>query len=211
MNESVLYNFCMKKMMKSFGRRLFLTALLVGSLSRMGMAAEPTAFELIKLGNDYVGKDARDKVVQIRSEKSVGTLTPTIWFVVYYDSDASFKSTEVKFGAGKKLEVKRPWRMLEYVKADKIFKPEKLKVDSDAAIKTATADPLLKNLTLKATQVWLDSNMKIDLSVDAPIWKVRIWAAKLKNPNENTDVGEVFISAEDGKVLKTDLHIDRVD
>jgi hypothetical protein len=197
--------------MKGAGHKYFLTALLVCGLVRIATAAEPTAFELIRLGNDYVGKDARDKVVQIRSEKSIGTLTPTIWFVVYYDPDASFKSTEVKFGAGKKLDVNRPWRMLEYAKADKVFDKAKLKVDSDAAIKTATAEPLLKNLNIKATQLWLDSNLKLDLSVEAPVWKVRLWAAKLKNPNDNADIGDVYISAADGKVVKSDLHIDRVD
>jgi hypothetical protein len=131
--------------------------------------------------------------------------------VVYYDADASFTATEVKFEAGKKTDVKRPWRMLEYVKADKVFDKAKLKVDSDAAIKTATSESLLKNLTLKATQLSLDSDLKFDLSVEAPVWKVRIYAAKLKNPNENTDVGDVYISAADGKVIKSDLHINRVD
>ena len=120
-------------------RKFFLAAFIACGLARIAVAGEPTAFELIKLGNDYVGKDARDKVVQIRSEKSIGSLTPTIWFVVYYDVDASFKATEVKFEAGKKAAVKRPWRMLEYVKADKVFDKAKLKVDSDAAIKIAAA------------------------------------------------------------------------
>jgi hypothetical protein len=48
-------------------------------------AAEPTAFELIKEGNRYIGEQAKDRVVQMRSEKSVASLNPTIWFVVYYD------------------------------------------------------------------------------------------------------------------------------
>jgi hypothetical protein len=201
----------MKSMKTVISRKFFLATFIACSLVRLAVAGEPTALELIKLGNDYVGKDARDKVVQIRSEKSIGSLTPTIWFVVYYDADASFKSTEVKFGAGKKLDVKRPWRMLEYVKAEKVFDKAKLKVDSDVAINTATAEPLLKNLNLKATQLWLDSDLKLDLSVDAPVWKVRLWAAKLKHPNDNTDIGDVYISALDGKVVKSDLHIDRVD
>lgn len=198
-------------MKSAISRKFFLVAFIVCSLTPVAEAGEPTAFQLIKLGNDYVGKDARDKVVQIRSEKSIGSLTPTIWFVVYYDADASLKATEVKFEAGKKADVKRPLRVLEFVKADKVFDKAKLKVDSDAAIKTAAAEPLLKNLTLKATQLWLDSNMKFDLSVEAPVWKVRLYAAKLKNPNDNADVGDVYISAVDGKVLKSDLHINRVD
>ncbi len=193
-------------------RKLLCIALALTGMTGLAAAAdEPTALQLVKDANEYVGKDAKDKVVQIRSEKSVGTLTPNIWYVVFYDTDATFKSTEVKFGAGKKLDVKRPWRMLEYVKADKVFDKSKLKVDSDDAIKTATAEPLLKNLTIKATQLWLDSTMKPDLSVEGPVWRVRLWAAKLRNPNDQADIGDVYISALDGKVVKTDLHINRVD
>jgi len=191
-------------------RKLFLTALLAGIPGCLASAGEPTALQLIKEANEYVGKDARDKVVQIRSDKSVGTLTPVIWYVVLYDPDATFKAVEVKFAAGKKSDVKRPFRMLEYVKADKIIDVAKIKTDSNAAIKAATAEPLLKNLSVKATQLWLDRGMKLDLSVDSPVWRVRLWAGKLKNLNEEVDIGEVFVSAEDGKVLKTDLHIDRV-
>ena len=150
-------------------------------------------------------------MVQIRSDKSLGSLTPNIWYIVYFDPDARMKATEVKFGAGKKMDVQRPFRVFERMKADKVFDKTKLKIDSDDAIKTATADPLLKGLNLKATQLWLDSNYKSDLSVTAPVWKVRLWAAKLHRPNEDADIGEVFINAEDGKVVKSDLHIDRID
>ena len=111
--------------------KFHVSALLICALSRIAFAAEPTALSLIKEGNDYVGKDSRDKVVQIRSEKSIGSLTPNIWFVVYYDPDATFKATEVKFGAGKKMDVKRPFRALEILNADKVFDQKKLKTDSD--------------------------------------------------------------------------------
>ena len=192
------------------GKLLFATMLICG-ISRLAQAADPTALELIKEGNRYVGEEAKDKVVQIRSEKSVNSLTPEIWYVVYYDPDARMKATEVKFGAGKKLDVQRPFRLFERMKADKIFDLAKLKVDSDEVIKTAVAEPLLKNLTMKATQLWLDSNLKADLSVTGPIWRVRLWAAKLRHPDDMADVGEVFISAETGKVVRSDLHINRVD
>jgi hypothetical protein len=185
--------------------KLYFSALLICALGRIAFAAEPTALSLIKEGNDYVGKDSKDRVVQIRSEKSIGSLTPNIWFVVYYDPDATFKATEVKFGAGKKMDVKRPIRALEILNADKVLDLKKLKTDSDAAIKTATSEPLLKNLTLRATQLWLDD------SDAGPVWKIRLWAAKLKNPGDDADVGDVYISAETGKETKIDLHIERVD
>jgi hypothetical protein len=192
-------------------KTLRLAALAMALLCQAAFAAEPTAFELIKAGNDYVGKDSRDKVVQIRSEKSIGSLFPTIWWVVYYDADATFKSTEVKFGAGQKLAVSRPLRMIEYIKAENIFDPKKLHTDSNKAIQIASAQPLLKNITLRATQLSLNSRFKFDPSLESPVWKVRLWAARLKNPNDDTSIGDVYISAADGTVLKVDLHIDRVD
>jgi hypothetical protein len=193
------------------GKTLFFTSLLVCGFGRQAMAGEPTALELIKEANHYVGDEVKDKVVQIRSEKSVGTLTPNIWYVVFYDPDARMKATEVKFGAGRKLDVQRPFRLLERMKPEQIFDLSKLKVDSDDAIKTAVAEPLLKNLSIKATQLWLEPKLESDQNVTGAVWRVRLWAAKLRHPNDMADIGEVFVSAETGKVVHTDLHINRVD
>jgi hypothetical protein len=176
------------------------------AIAQVALAADPTAFELIKLGDQYVGAQSQDKVVQIRSEKSVGTLVPNIWYVVYYDPDATLKAVEVKFGAGQKMDVSHPLRLLEPVTGDdRMLDNAKLKVDSDKALKIAVSEPLLKNLTLKASQLWLQHG---DLG---PEWKIKLWAAKLNNPNDDADVGVVFISATDGSVIKTDLHPNSVD
>ena len=182
---------------------LFLTLPLAASAA----TKELTAFELIKEGNRYVGEHVRDKVVQIRSEKSVGGLTPTIWYVVYYDTTASLKAMEVKFGAGKMLDVKRPFRLLEPAHGgDLPMDRAKLKVDSNTAIATALKEPLLEKLTITAT------SLKCDRQRDGTIvWRVRLWASKLRNPNKDVDIGDVYINAEDGKVTRTDVHINRVD
>lgn len=173
----------------------------------IGRAEDVTALSLIKEGNRYVGEQAQNRIVQIRSEKSIGGLHPSIWWVVYYDPTASLKAVEVKFGAGKMIDVKRPFRLLEPISgADQPMDRDKLKIDSDKAIKTATAEPLLEKLTIKATQ------LKLERSKDyGPVWKVKLWAAKLSNPNKNVDIGEVIITADEGKVVKSDLHINRVD
>jgi hypothetical protein len=192
-------------------RNLFIAVVLACGMSRLAVAGEATALSLIKDANEYVGKEARDKVVELRSEKSINTLTPNIWYVVFFDPDATFKASEVKFEAGRKKEMKRPMRMLEYAKADKVMDREKIKVDSDEAIKTAITEPLLKNLTLKATQLWLNVNLNKDLTVTGPIWKVRLFAARLRNPNENVDIGDVYVDAQTGKIVRSDLHISRVD
>lgn len=193
--------------MTSTAPRFIRACLITLLLSSVGaLAGEMTAFELIKEGNRYVGEQCKDKVVQIRSEKSIGSLTPSIWYVVYYDSDATFKASEVKFGAGKKMKVSRPARVIELAGRDKeVLDKSKFKVDSDEAIKTAAAEPLLKPLTLKAAQLWLQH------SAEGPVWKIRLWAAKLQKPNAMADIGDVYVSTETAKVVRSNLHINSVD
>jgi hypothetical protein len=177
-------------------------------------AAQPTAFELITKGNRYVGEQSKDKIVQLRSEKSVGSLTPSVWFVVYYDPTATLKAVEVKFGAGEMISVKRPLRLLEPVTGgDTPLDRSKLKVDSDEAVKVALKQPLLENLKPTATQLKLERAREGVLAEGngEAVWKVKLWAAKLRNPNRDADIGEVWLSAFDGKVVKNDLHINRVD
>jgi len=190
-------------------------ALLGGVLVSTVYAADPTAFDLIKEANRYVGEQAKDKVVQIRSEKSVGTLTPNVWYVVLYDPTASLKAQEVKFGAGKMLSVKRPFRLLEPVTGgDLPLDRSKLKIDSDKAISIALAEPMLKDIKATATQLKLERVGEGVLGQNGPgegVWKVRLWAAKLRQPTKDADIGEVWVSALDGKVMKDDLHLNRMD
>jgi uncharacterized membrane protein YkoI len=168
-------------------------------------AAEMTAFQLAKEGDRYVGEQSKGKVVQIHSEKSVGGLVPTVWYVTYFDPDTTFKTVQVKFGAGRKLDQKRPWRMIEQVRGEKVLPADKLKIDSDRAIKIATAEPLLERLKLTATK------LELKLRDGEPVWEVEIWAQKLRNPSKDASLGSVFLNATDGKVTKVDLHINRVD
>jgi hypothetical protein len=171
-------------------------------------ARDWTGLELAREGNRYVGEQARDKVLEIHSDKSIGGLSPSIWHVVYYDSTATFKATEVKFGAGQMMDVKRPMKLLQPLAGSDVpFAPDQLKVDSDKALKTALKEPLLEKLSIKAAAFTL-GRVK---GIGDPVWKIKLWAAKLHHPDEDTSVGEVQISATDGKVLKSDLQIDRVD
>lgn len=186
--------------------KLLLAALLFCGLCQASRAEDRTAFSLIKDANDYVGKDTRDQIIGFRSEKSVAGLSPNIWYVVYFDKDATFKTTEVKFGAGQKLDVNHPVRQpFAYINDKNVLDLKRLKVDSDQAIKAAIAQPLLEKLTVRATQLWLE-NMD-----GTPTWRVRLWAQKLRHPDSDANIGDVYISADDGKVTKVDLHIDRVD
>jgi hypothetical protein len=187
-------------------------AMLFGALAQ---AADLTAFDLIKEANRYVGEQAKDKVVQVVSEKSRGSMTPNVWVVTLYDPTAKLKATDVKFGAGKMLGVTRPMRLLEPVtRGDAPLEREKLKIDSDEAIKTALKEPLLDNLKVVATKLNLVRVGEGVLGVSGPgqaVWKVRLYALKLRDTTRDADIGEVWVSAFDGKVLKTDLHLNRVD
>src|SRR5437667_8314273 len=203
------------KTMKSPSPKLLLAILAAFGFGLAARGAEATAFELAKEGNRYVGEQSKDKIVQIRSEKSVGGLIPNIWYVVFYDPTATLKAVEVKFGAGKMLDVKRPMRLLEPVTGgDAPLDKAKLKIDSDKVIKTALKEPLLQNVKVTATQLRLERVGEGVLGQSGPgepIWKVKLWAARLRDSRRDADIGEVWISASDGKVLKSDLHINRVD
>jgi len=178
-------------------------------------AEEMTAFKLVKEGNRYVGQDSKDRIVQIRSAKSIGGVTPNVWWIVYYDPDATLKAMEVKFVGGKKESVKRPLRLLEPVTGGDVeLNKEKLKVDSDQAIKAASKEQALQNIKLTATELRLQRASEGLLGVvqnGEPVWIVKLWASKVPQLGRDTDIGEVFVDAADGKIVKTDLHLDRLD
>ena len=177
--------------------------------------AELTGFSLAKEGNRYVGEQAKDKVVQIRTEKSLNSLTPNIWYIVYYEPDATLKATEVKFAGDKMQKVSRPLRLLEPVSGDdEVLDRKKLKVDSDVAIKTALKEPPLKDLKVVATELKLERVGQGVLGIGGPgepVWKVKLWAARPGQSYKTADVGEVWISTAEGKVVKSDLHPDSLD
>lgn len=170
------------------------------------MARDTTAFELMKSGNQYVGIQSKDKVVQIRSEKSIATMTPNVWHVDYYDPSTGSKYLEVTFSAGQETDISHPWHPFQrsYHESD-VLDRSKLRVDSDAALRTATSQGILKHLTLKASQMTLDHG---DLG---PVWKIRLWAAKLNSPDKEVDIGVITLTASDGSVVRSDLHPERVD
>ena len=201
----------MKNVPHSAVSRMALAAFALGIVANL-KGAELTAFELIRQGNEYVSKDAQNKVIQVRSERSVGGLTPAEWYVIYYDPDATFKATEVKFGAGKKMSVKRPTRLWDRIDGtDGPLDRERMKIDSDRALQIALKQPLLEKLTVKATRLVLDRAGDAGMGDKSlPAWRVDLWAAKLSNPDRMTHIGHIILSANDGKVLVTDLNINRV-
>lgn len=188
-------------------RCCLIPALVLGFALAHVAQAEPTALALAKKGNDYVGVQCKDKIVEIRSEKSIGSLTPNLWHVLYFDPDSQpFRCVEVKFGSGQEMDVSHPFRPFQLPGNDpEILDKAKLKVDSDRALNIAAGQPLLKPLTLKAAKLTLT------LGDFGPVWKVQLWAAKLRDPGREAGVGTVTLSATDGLVIKSDLHPGKAD
>ena len=166
----------------------------------------PTALSLVKNGDDYVGAQCRDKVLEVYSDKSVATMEPNVWYVVYYDPSVFSKSVEVKFGAGQEMEVSHPMRpFMMPAREGAVVDQDRLKVDSDRALQIATSQPILHGLTLRASKMTLES------SDDGPIWKVELFAAKVGDPTREASVGYVTMTADDGTIVKADLHPSSVD
>jgi hypothetical protein len=184
----------------------FLLGLFLSSLCLFAAEKDATAFDLMKEGNRYVGEQAKDRVVQVRSERSVGSLSPKVWYVVYNDPTAKMKAVEVKFAAGKMIDVKRPFRLVERI-SDKTqpMDKDKLKIDSNKAIEKALKEPILEDVKVKSVEATLQN------STAGPVWKLRLWAEKLARTTETANLGTVLITADDGKVIETDIHLDRLD
>ena len=189
-------------------KRLIATiATVLTSVTLLAADPDPTAFDLIKEGNRYVGEQAKDRVVQLRSERSIGSLNPKVWYVVYHDPTARMKAVEVKFAAGKMIDVKRPFRLVERI-SDKTqpMDKEKLKIDSNKAIEIALKEPILEDITVKSVEASLQNDGAI-----APVWKLRLWAERLSGAQETAGIGHLMITADEGKVIENEVNLKRLD
>jgi hypothetical protein len=179
---------------------VILGAVLGLATTRLALA-DPTALELIKNGDNYVGEPCRDRVLEVYSEKSIASLEPNVWHVVYYDPSVFSRSVDVKFGAGQEMDVSHPMRpFMLPARPQDILDQSKLKVDSDRAVSIATQQPLLNGLTLRSSRLTLQN------TDDGVVWKVELYAAKVADPTKTTGIGCVTVSAYDGSLIKSDLH-----
>lgn len=163
--------------------------------------AENTALDLSKKGNDYVGMQSRDKIVEIYSDKSVASLEPNIWHVAYFDPSVFSRTVEVKFEAGQETQIAHPMHPFTLpAKPDQILDLSKITVDSDRAVSIAASQPLLKGLNLRYSKLTLQKGDS------GPEWKVELWSAKVSDPSRDADVGTIHISATDGSIVQSNLH-----
>lgn len=164
------------------------------------VSAQPTAMNLAKAGNQYVGIQSKDKLLRIYSDKSTGGLAPLVWHVVYFDPDAVSKSIQVRFASGHETDVATAFPMFHLpAKPTDVLDLPKIVVDSDQALSVAESQPALQGLTPSS------SALTLEFGDAGPVWKVDLWAAKKKDPSKEAKLGTVTISATDSSTLKADL------
>jgi hypothetical protein len=197
----------MNRFKRACGVCLFAAGAWLG-LNSVSLAGEPTAFTLVREGNRHVGDDVKDRVVCIRSEKSVGSLTPSVWSVFFLDPASAGKVTEVKFAGGSLVEVAHRSGVLGISglsKKPRALPMERLKLDSDRALDRAVSEPVFKNIKLT------NAELQLLYKDEVPVWKVTLWASKVRKPESTSKVGDLLVNAETGTVTLMDIKLKRLD
>jgi hypothetical protein len=169
--------------------------------------AKATALAMVKVGNQYVHDQAKDKVIEIRARKERGNIPPPEWDILYDDQKEfglTRTATEVHIrngqyeGAGQQgisgpagIGVRKPMPL------------ERLKIDSDRALQIARTS-LGSDVPLIQGDFSLHSG-----PADLPVWTIKLWTSKSRDPRALVDLGFIEISAEDGSILKNALRPDR--
>lgn len=168
---------------------------------------QPTGLDLVRRGNTYVSDRCKNKVVEVVSERTPIDSPPSHWRVVYYDSQATYKAVEVRFENGEMVRVFEPARILEFLtpQGQKPLDFDKLKVDSDDALRITLDLPSVTPLAVRTTELELERGYG-----GSPVWKVRLYGAPAPRAGEpisttrTNDVllGYAVVLTDGGKVLK---------
>jgi len=163
---------------------------------------EFTALQLVKLGNHYINEESQDEVIQITSEKTVGSLTPESWRINYYNPKATFKVTEVRFENGKMIRVREPDRVFNIFApgARKPMDLSKINLDSDDALK------VVMDLPEAQAQTIISVEMKLQRGFGGfPVWQINLFGESQSNASDEKDLGTVILLATDGEIMKNTL------
>ena len=124
------------------------------------------------------------------------------------------KGAERKEQISGTLEVRKPEFRRRQLTVNRRFtnpsRKERQRAASDQKAFDETRARLQKDGLLDKVKL-TNSKMVLERWEDVPVWKVTFWAEKARNPSQTVDVGQIFVHAEDGKVVNRDLHINRVD
>ena len=183
---------------------ILLLATLVAAMIPVS-GAELTGLEALREANRQVGAEAKNKILQVRSERSTNGLAPKTWSVMFYDASVGMKTTVVKLSAGREPRIDHPFALFKRPDPKRIFDPSSVRIDSDAALKVAAKDRLLEKVKLNGARITLE------LWEGSPVWKIEFWAEKAKEPARTPAIGQIFVDGQEGKVVNRDLHISRTE
>ena len=116
--------------------------------------------------------------------------------------------TEVKFAAGSLVEVSHRSGVLGISglsRKPRALPLERLKVDSDRALERAISEPVFRNIRLT------NAELQLLFKDEIPVWKVTLWAGKVRKPESTAKVGDLLVDAENGKVTLLDIKLKRLD
>jgi serine/threonine protein kinase len=153
---------------------------------------QPTVLDLVSKGNSHVPEIAKNKILRAEAARfQVGTV-PQRWRLTYYDPNAQYDAIELRFEKGQMARLHEPTRLLGVLnpQAPKPMDIEKIKIDSDEAVRIAVGLPTVASLSIKTLELELERG-----TGGVPVWKVRLFSIGQLE-------GSVNIAADDGKILK---------
>lgn len=164
--------------------------------------SKTTALQLLQKGNTHVSARSQNRVLEITSGKAPVEQPPQSWQVRYYDDKTTYNAVEVRFEGGEMERVYEPNRLLGIFApgARKILDLAKVKIDSDKAIRIATAEAAAEELVARFVELKLERGYG-----GLPVWNVKLFGIVPGKAAEDSSLGYVIVLAEDGKVLKKAL------
>jgi hypothetical protein len=173
----------------------------------MSEPAKATALAMIKVGNQHVHDQAKDKVIEIRAKKERGNIPPAEWDILYDDQKefgVARTGAEVRIRNGQyegtgQQGISGP----AGIGVRKPIPVERLKIDSDRALEIIRTS-LGADVPLTMGDFSLHSGPG-----DVPIWTIKLWTSKTRDSRALVDLGMIEISAEDGSIIKNALRPER--
>ena len=174
------------------------------SMKASAAPSAATALQLLRKGNAHVPSRSKNHVLQMVSERTALAEPPQIWRILFHDDKARYNAIEVRFKNGDMDRMFEPNRILDLFSfgPPKLLDLQKVKIDSDEAIRIALSASANENMEVKSVELKLERGYG-----GLTVWNVKLFGTvQGRNPDE-ASLGSVIVLAEDGKVLKKDIPI----
>lgn len=160
-----------------------------------------TALQFVQLGDHYVTQNARDQVIAMISDKTVGDLVPKNWRILYHNEKATFNTTEIDFANNAMTRIHEPNRFFQmFSGANKPIDLSQVALDSDDALKIVMNVPEVRAASVIAVQMQLNRGYG-----GMPVWTVNLFGQSDSEIADDKNLGTIQLLADSGKILKNTL------